>query len=81
VRDFDPAYVRFGSLAAEMIGTMRPPMSASRRKPTGKHRGFVVLHPSARKVVPREFSRAGGAVDFRMRRTGPRRARMGNNAN
>jgi hypothetical protein len=28
LRDFDPTNVRFGSKAAEMIGTMRWPMSA-----------------------------------------------------
>jgi len=44
MRDFDWVKVGFGSLAAEMIGTIRPPMAASRRKRTGKHRGFVVLH-------------------------------------
>jgi hypothetical protein len=34
VRDFNPAYDRFGSKAAEMIGTMRRLMSASPRKRT-----------------------------------------------
>jgi hypothetical protein len=28
LRDFSPVYVRFGSEAAEMIGTVRRPMSA-----------------------------------------------------
>ena len=28
MRDFDPVYVRFGSKAANMIGTVRRPMSA-----------------------------------------------------
>jgi hypothetical protein len=34
--DFAPAYDRFGSIASEIIGTMRRPMSASSRKPTNK---------------------------------------------
>jgi hypothetical protein len=34
LQNFDPAYVRFGSIASHMIGTMRWPMSAMSRKRT-----------------------------------------------
>jgi hypothetical protein len=36
LRNFAPAHDRFGSKAAEMIGTTQRPMSASPRKPTNK---------------------------------------------
>ena len=42
LRDFDPADVRFGSIASEIIGTMRRPMSASSRKQTKYYAPFSV---------------------------------------
>ena len=65
LRNFAPAYVRFGSIASEIIGTMRRPMSASSRKQTKYYAPFSVC------FVPVGAGARTGQVDSSIARTAP----------